>query len=184
MFPRHFVLFTGLVVALAAPACDSGSKPAPRIGTEHMRPPEDPFATPAAGTAPRGDVASPSAGSIRIEERILRACGNMPEPHFAFDSAAIEGDAARALDLVARCFREGPLQGRGMILIGRADPRGETMYNFALGENRATSVARFIENAGLPADRIKTLSRGELDATGTDEQGWSHDRRVDILLGD
>jgi hypothetical protein len=27
-----------------------------------------------------------------------------------------------------------------------------------------------------------TTSRGEMDATGTDEPGWSKDRRVDVVL--
>jgi hypothetical protein len=26
-------------------------------------------------------------------------------------------------------------------------------------------------------------SRGEMDATGTNEAGWAHDRRVDVELG-
>jgi hypothetical protein len=28
-----------------------------------------------------------------------------------------------------------------------------------------------------------TTSRGEMDATGTDEASWEKDRRVDVLLG-
>jgi hypothetical protein len=29
---------------------------------------------------------------------------------------------------------------------------------------------------------METSSRGELDASGSDESGWAADRRVDILL--
>jgi peptidoglycan-associated lipoprotein len=30
--------------------------------------------------------------------------------------------------------------------------------------------------------KIAATSRGELDASGTDEDGWARDRRVDLLL--
>ena len=32
----------------------------------------------------------------------------------------------------------------------------------------------------LDANRLKTVAKGELDATGTDESGWAKDRRVDF----
>lgn len=133
---------------------------------------------------PRQDTTSPTTGSVRIDERILRACGDLPEPYFAIDSAAIRDEAANRLRTVARCFTTGPLRGRKIKLVGRADPRGTEIYNLALGQDRAASVGRFLESAGVPTAHIRTMSRGEIDATGTDEHGWTLDRRVDILLGD
>jgi outer membrane protein OmpA-like peptidoglycan-associated protein len=50
----------------------------------------------------------------------------------------------------------------------------------SLGENRADAVKGFLVGLGVPGDRIRTSSRGELDAAGVDEAGWSNDRRVDI----
>jgi peptidoglycan-associated lipoprotein len=66
--------------------------------------------------------------------------------------------------------------------MGRADPRGETEYNFVLGESRASSVRTYLMGLGLDGSRISTTSRGKLDATGTDEAGWQLDRRVDVDL--
>lgn len=132
----------------------------------------------------RDDTRSPTAGSIHIDDRIVQACGNLPVPHFSFDSASIRDKAADHLQVVARCFASGPLKGRALRLVGRADPRGSTTYNLALGQDRATSVARYLESSGVTRAQIQTMSRGDLDATGTDEEGWERDRRVDLVLGD
>jgi peptidoglycan-associated lipoprotein len=84
---------------------------------------------------------------------------------------------------VARCFTSGPLKGRILKVVGHADPRGETEYNFVLGNSRADAVGGFLRSKGMDNAKVATTSRGELDATGTDESGWARDRRVDLLLG-
>ena len=52
-----------------------------------------------------------------------------------------------------------------------------------LGQSRADQVSKFLGDKGMPKDHISTTSRGEMDATGTDEATWAHDWRVDVLLG-
>jgi peptidoglycan-associated lipoprotein len=52
-----------------------------------------------------------------------------------------------------------------------------------LGGRRADNVKSAIVTAGLDGAKIDSTSRGEMDATGTDESSWSKDRRVDIMLG-
>ena len=139
---------------------------------------------PPAAAAKKQDTSTPTSGSIHIDDKITKACGDLPTAHFAFDSADVTGDAAAALDALARCFVSGPLKGKGMKLVGHADPRGETEYNFALGQKRAGSVAGFLAKKGLEQNRMATSSKGELEASGTDEAGWARDRKVDILLAD
>jgi peptidoglycan-associated lipoprotein len=136
------------------------------------------------GTTARQDTVTPTSGSIHIEERIMKACGDVPTAHFAFDSAKIQPDAGAALDAIARCFVGGPLNDKGIKLIGHADPRGEHEYNFGLGQKRAGSVGAYLSVKGLPASREQTSSKGDSDAVGTDEAGWARDRKVDILLAD
>lgn len=132
----------------------------------------------------RGDTASETAGSVRVEDRIVKACGNIPKARFAFDSAAIQGEAATTLSAIAQCFAKGALAGKGMRIVGHADQRGETEYNFGLGHKRANSVAGFIGAKGLERGKLETSSRGELEATGVDEEGWANDRRVDLFVAD
>lgn len=70
-----------------------------------------------------------------------------------------------------------------MHLVGHADPRGDDAYNLTLGGSRADSVKKFIVDEGLSSSKVSTSSRGEMDATGTNEATWTSDRRVDILAG-
>jgi peptidoglycan-associated lipoprotein len=87
------------------------------------------------------------------------------------------------LKKLADCFTTGPLKGRVMRLVGHADPRGDDSYNMALGGQRADNVKRIIVAEGMSAEKTETSSRGEDEATGTDEAGWAKDRRVDVKLG-
>ena len=137
-----------------------------------------------AGQTARPDKGSPTAGSIQIDERILKACGDVKAAHFAFDSASISGDAADTLAALARCFVTGPLAGAKLRLVGHADPRGGVSYNIALGQQRAGSVATFLSERGLAEERMGTLSKGAFDANGTDEEGWALDRKVEVFLAE
>jgi peptidoglycan-associated lipoprotein len=144
--------------------------------------------TPVATAAPppvapkKKDTATPSSGSVHIDDKIIKACGDLPTAHFAFDSTQVEPDAARALDALARCFSTGPLKGRGVSLVGHADPRGEFDYNMALGQRRAGSVGDYLTSHGVGKGQVAASSRGEIEAVGTDEEGWARDRKVDVLL--
>jgi len=133
------------------------------------------------GASARG-VESPG---VHVSEEIARACNLPPvgtQASFDFDSAAIGEQDKDLLSAVARCLAEGPLKGRRVSLVGRADPRGEDEYNMALGGSRADSVRRFLNGLGVEDKRINATSRGEIDASGKDEEGWTKDRRVDIEL--
>ena len=103
-------------------------------------------------------------------------------PKFAFDESEVLPQDRDVLVQIARCVTTGPLRGRGLALVGRADPRGETEYNMILGEHRAESVSLYLSLLGVEPEKMAKTSRGELDADGADENGWSHDRRVDIDL--
>jgi peptidoglycan-associated lipoprotein len=85
---------------------------------------------------------------------------------------------------IASCVSTGPLKGRSLRLVGRADPRGTQEYNMVLGAERANNVARYLVQMGVDASRVMQTSRGELDAVGTDEATWQRDRRVDIVLAE
>jgi peptidoglycan-associated lipoprotein len=182
-------LYAILAVVLAAPifagcaddkAATKGPQMPSRDATDLARSPN------AAPLANAPTAASPvETPNLHVSDEIARAC-NLPQqeytPSFEYDSAQI-GDADRVvLAAIAKCVSEGPLKGRGLALTGRADPRGEDEYNMSLGESRADSVRRYLHDMGVKQDRLRATSRGELDATGTDEAGWARDRRVDIDL--
>jgi peptidoglycan-associated lipoprotein len=135
--------------------------------------------------APRGeDTSTPTSGSVHIDSKIVKACGNLPTPHFAFDSSNLRSPATDALDALADCFKTGPLKGNEVKLVGHADPRGDIDYNLGLGHRRAGSVAEYLAKKGLEKERLDASSKGEFEASGVDEEGWAKDRKVDILLSE
>jgi peptidoglycan-associated lipoprotein len=96
---------------------------------------------------------------------------------FDFNEAALSTEAADTLDKNAGCIKK---VGRGVNLIGRSDSRGTEEYNIALSERRAQAVKEQLIRLGSDSSKLRTQPRGELDATGKDEQGWAQDRRVDF----
>ena len=163
-------------LALGLVACAADPPPAPVVAAP---PPPPPKAAPAPKAAPKAKKAAP----VGIDKRIVEMC-NLPTAHFDFDSSSIGGKAKDALEALSACFVTGAGKGKNIRIVGHADPRGETEYNFALGQRRAASVASYLTGAGMPESQITTSSRGELEATGTDADSWRKDRKVDIYLAD
>jgi peptidoglycan-associated lipoprotein len=116
-------------------------------------------------------VAPPSGGP---------GCTDFPSPRFDYESPDLRGEARQTLDRLAQCLTKGTLKGSQVLLTGHCDSRGEQEFNMSLGDNRAEAVKAYLVGLGVSGDQIRTSSRGELDASGTDEAGWAIDRRVDI----
>ncbi len=137
-------------------------------------------------SSPRPHISSASP-HVGLSEDIIAACNiewNAKDsaPKFAFDQSELLPEDRDLLQRVAICITTGPLRGRSLRLVGHADPRGEAEYNMALGALRAGSASSFLTHLGVDPKKLSQSSRGELDATGASEEGWRHDRRVDILL--
>ncbi len=152
------------------------------------------YIPPQAETKEPPPIAAPAAQALRappsgiaVSDELAADCqldfnDDMKAPTFDFDDSAVAlGDAA-VLAQVAACLTTGPLAGRALGLVGHADPRGESEYNMALEERRASSVSVYLSKLGVDRAKIVETSRGKLDASGTDEGGWKRDRRVDVLL--
>jgi peptidoglycan-associated lipoprotein len=171
------VLLVGASALAFAAGCSS--TPAPNAPTSAAA-----TATPPQKRAEPSASASADATNVHVDDEILRACGiQAPEAFFAFDSSHVRANDSGPLSKIATCFESGPLKGRSLKLIGRADPRGETEYNMTLGQSRADSVASYLHAKGVDKQRLVTTSRGAMDATGSDESSWQRDRRVDLTLG-
>jgi outer membrane protein OmpA-like peptidoglycan-associated protein len=137
-----------------------------------------------ANAQPRGSVSPPTPSTVSISDEIRKRCGIADaDAYFPFDSAHLTANDHTPLDLVVRCFTTGPLAGRSLKLVGRADPRGTSDYNFTLGQSRADAVAVYLSGRGMDRSRALATSRGAMDATGSNDAGWQHDRRVDVMLG-
>lgn len=174
---KKVVLAIVAPVLVLAAACGGDQKPA---ATPALQPTAEP--TPVT-SAP----AEKEKMAVNVDDAILKACNlkfsNVEEaPKFDFDSEQLTESEKAVLEQVAKCLTTGPLKGRAVDLVGRADPRGETEYNMTLGAKRARAAHTFLSSLGVANDKLFDTSRGELDASGTDEGGWKRDRRVDIKL--
>jgi peptidoglycan-associated lipoprotein len=173
-----------VAVALAALAPLLAAGP---TGCGHDNPPpkteaQVPISAPTVSSAPKPPPQDPA---VNVSKEIMDACNiTVPDraPKFDFDSSDLSSAEKEVLDQVAKCMTTGPLAGKKVKLVGRADPRGEQEYNMELGENRASSVKKYLAGLGVAAPRMALTSRGALDASGTEESGWKKDRRVDITL--
>ena len=147
-------------------------------------------ATTASTVQPRHTEAVPRVGAspeLAISSEIVKRCGlhvnNLQDaPKFDFDEFELLPDDRKMLQQLATCVTNGPLKGRSLRLVGRADPRGTDEYNIALGAQRASSVGTYLVRLGVAEPQISETSYGAYGATGTDELTYRVDRRVDIDL--
>lgn len=161
-----------VIVASFSYACASAPPAEPRTADLHA-PAETPPAAPAA----------PVESNVVISPDIKKACGlSDSEAFFAYNSATIRQEDRVILSKIATCFTSGPLKGQTMKLVGYTDPRGDQDYNYLLGQRRADSVRSAVIQAGLSESGVSATSRGENEASGTDEPTWAKDRRVDMML--
>lgn len=112
----------------------------------------------------------------------LRFANVEQSPKFGFDDSDLLPADRDVLQQIAECLTRGALQTSTVRLIGRTDPRGTDEFNLGLGSRRANTVKTYLERLGVPETRMSPTTKGEVDATGSDEAGWQRDRRVDVTL--
>ncbi|MEQ9323228.1 MAG: OmpA family protein [Polyangiaceae bacterium] len=174
---RNLTMSSMMLAALLVVGCGSDPKPEPNVGNGPMTGPAP------ANTQANANDGNQNADGVGVDDRIAKMC-DLTTSYFDFDSANVSPQARGVLDKIASCFKDGAGKDQNLNIVGHADPRGETEYNFALGQRRAGAIAGYLTKAGLAETRIETSSRGELEASGTDTQTWAKDRKVEILLAD
>jgi peptidoglycan-associated lipoprotein len=130
---------------------------------------------------------APVSDTLAMSGDLVKLCGikaapSAAAPKFDYDQDNLTVDDRNVLEQLATCMTSGPLKGKGVTLIGRADPRGTEEYNLGLGSRRAGTVSSYLGRLGVAQPQMAVTTRGALDATGTDEATYAADRRVDIQL--
>ena len=78
---------------------------------------------------------------------------------FDFDQFQLRRDAMSVLDANAGWLRD---QGGKTVLIeGHCDERGTLAYNLVLGEKRARSAKKYLQDLGVPVSQLQIISYGE-----------------------
>ncbi|MFC1536419.1 OmpA family protein [Pseudomonadota bacterium] len=117
----------------------------------------------------------------RLQNENLKITMNS-EVSFDFNSAAIQPAFTHTLDkvndIVSRYSRTS------VRVVGHTDSIGSSTYNQRLSEDRAKSVAWYMEDGGVAPQRISTEGRGESQprATNESEAGRQLNRRVELLI--
>lgn len=171
----YSILFVVSLAACGSKAAKKQSVPGPKVPAATAQP---------AATQMQPVAASPNVGvSDELAKRCsLKFASAEQAPKFGFDDAELLPADRDILQQVAECLTKGPLLGRSVQLVGRADPRGTEEYNMGLGTRRAETVRSYLQRLGVPGSRLAPTTRGDLDASGADESGWQRDRRVDLQL--
>jgi len=99
---------------------------------------------------------------------------------FAFDSAEITGASMATLDVAAETLRECP--NVRTEVEGHTDSVGSEVYNQALSQRRAESVASYLINHGVSSSRLEAKGLGESNpiADNSTEDGRALNRRVEL----
>lgn len=89
--------------------------------------------------------------------------------YFELDSAELDAEDQAMLDEIIAAVKEnGPSK---IVVRGHADRSGGNDYNMALSEQRAETIAAALVAAGIPADSVRTMGRGEDDPAVVTEDG-------------
>jgi peptidoglycan-associated lipoprotein len=116
-----------------------------------------------------GDLANEAKSALKIV-------------HFALDKYTLSNEARTILQGDAEW-----LKGHPSVVVqieGHCDERGSLEYNLALGEKRANSVKAYLQQLGIDASRLSTVSLGEerpVDS-GHTEEAWSKNRRNEFVV--
>ena len=109
----------------------------------------------------------------------LAECGSV-RVYFPLNSSDLPTDAAATLERSARCLKAD--LALHVAIEGNADERGTEEYNLALGDRRATAVAKHLERLGASAAQLKTVSYGKENplCVEHDEDCWAKNRRAAV----
>ncbi len=147
--------------------------------------PKEEVAIVTAGDLDREPTPAPeSTGALLATTELVVEQDSTPEPraiYFEFDSAELTEESRQVLDDLAEWLVTHP---RTAIRIeGHTDARGTSEYNLALGERRASTIARYLTHLGVGDAQMSTVSYGEeLPATmGEDESAFAKNRRGEVV---
>jgi outer membrane protein OmpA-like peptidoglycan-associated protein len=120
------------------------------------------------------EVTRPSEGEIEV-----RLANNIL---FDTDSSSLRSASRTTLNELAQNFRQYP--DNVITVEGHTDSTGTEQYNQRLSERRASSVADYLIDNGVPASAITVYGYGETRPSSTNDtvEGRQLNRRVEIHI--
>ncbi len=169
------LLMAGLVLLYGCPKTTEVSS-APEAQPQRV------VSAPAAPAAQAGNGSSArAAGEVGTREASAKSAAGLRPIYFDYDKSTIRDDAKAVLKADAEYLKAHP--GTKIRIEGNCDDRGTIEYNQALGQRRAASARKYLEELGIHAKRISLISYGKEKPTcsaGT-EDCWQKNRRDDVV---
>jgi peptidoglycan-associated lipoprotein len=161
-------IFAILLAASTLIGCTSAGEQAGSVGSRSSGP----------GAGNVGGLTTTGGPLDRGAGVTLAGAGVADRVLFAYDRWDLDAPAQQILRQQADWLRLHP--GVAVTVEGHADERGTREYNLALGDRRAATVRSYLVAAGVPADRIRTVSYGKERpaVVGSNESSWSQNRRA------
>lgn len=103
---------------------------------------------------------------------------------FAFDSAEMTDAGKAYIDAHRGNLRDNLAKAYSITVIGYTDSTGDANYNLDLSKRRAEAVSKYLIAGGAPAEKMRTLGRGENDpiASNDTKAGRAQNRRVEVIV--
>lgn len=151
-----------------------------RSTTEASRAPLAPSSPAEEGS--RGASAGPSDGAAPSAGLAPSDASGPGDVFFDFDQYVIRRDAQPIMEANAVWIKGA--SGKSVLIEGHCDERGTQAYNLVLGEKRARSAKRYLEDLGVPAARLKIISFGEMRpfCKERDEHCYQLNRRAHFVV--
>ena len=127
------------------------------------------------------DLPAPKPREMRPSLLIKKIIKNV-KIYFDYDKSDLRDDAIPVLENAVGLLKTN--REASILITGNCDVRGTEKYNDKLGKRRGETVKKFMLDNGVPAERIKIISRGKLDAIApvTDLIGMAKDRNAQFMV--
>lgn len=125
---------------------------------------------------------SQDIASLNNRPGVAQTSSGIGDIFFDFDQYTIRIDAQQMLEQNGQWMRTE--SGKSLLIEGHCDERGTLAYNLVLGEKRAKSAKRYLENLGIASSRLYTTSYGEVKPSCTEhnENCWKFNRRAHFVV--
>ncbi len=118
-----------------------------------------------------------------IDNSGLKQVGNKVLIYFPYNSSQKKNTQKieAYLDDVAKRVKKS---GKTVVLTGHTDSVGNDDYNYKLALKRANKIRNYLLAKGVPANKVKAMSKGEKEPIATNEtpEGRDKNRRVELII--
>src|SRR5262249_51211263 len=129
---------------------------------------------------------APPAAAPVTEKTLESYLNALLDAYFDYNQSDLRNDAVTNLNHNSENLRAmlNQFPNTKFVVDGNCDERGSEEYNLALGDRRAHAAQEYLVQAGVPADRLSTISFGKERPICTDhsEECWQKNRRAHVSL--